>query len=95
MSRYYFLCGQWLALDEDDGELLRVLPVAGEEEVKGFNNLFFTNARQKISDDHLWLSVVYRSVCVQGLRHRVSRPSGLDPGTETQGLKALRSGSRD
>ncbi len=49
-----------MAVDEDDGQLLRVLPVAGEEEVNGFNNLFFTNARKKISDDHLWLSVVYR-----------------------------------
>ena len=49
-----------MAVDEDDGALLRILPVAGQEEVTGFNNLFFTHARKMISDDHLWLSVVYR-----------------------------------
>ncbi len=60
--RYFFLCGQWLAVDEDDGQLIRMIPVAGEEEVLGFEHLFINTARKKISDDHLWMSVVYRCV---------------------------------
>ena len=58
--RYFFLCGRWLAVDEDDGMINRVLAVAGDEEIKGFNHLFFTTTRQNISDEHIWLSVVAR-----------------------------------
>ncbi len=38
------MCGRWLAADEDDGEVNRMLPVAGEEEISGFHHLFFTRS---------------------------------------------------
>ena len=41
-KRYFFMCGRWLAAEEDDGEVNRMLPVAGEEEISGFHHLFFT-----------------------------------------------------
>ena len=59
-NRYFFLCGQWLAADEDDGEVDRVLPVAGQEEITGFNHLFFSTARKNLTDEHLWISIVSR-----------------------------------
>lgn len=59
-TRYFFLCGKWLATEEDDGQVQRILPVADQEEIKGFKHLFFTTARKNISDEHLWLSVVSR-----------------------------------
>ena len=39
--RYYFLCGRWLAADEEDGQVDRILPVAADDEVAGFQNVFF------------------------------------------------------
>lgn len=59
-SRYYFLCNKWLAVDEDDGLIDRIIPVAGKEEITGFNHLFFSRAKKNLSEDHLWLSVVSR-----------------------------------
>ncbi|ELU11187.1 hypothetical protein CAPTEDRAFT_119210, partial [Capitella teleta] len=34
--KYFFLCNKWLAVDEDDGVIDRILPVSGKEEVTGF-----------------------------------------------------------
>ena len=58
--RYFFLCGRWLAVEEDDGLLDRILSVAGHEEINGFGHVFFSSARKNLTDDHLWLSVVSR-----------------------------------
>jgi len=58
--RYYFLNNRWLAVDEEDGLVQRMLPVANEDEVTSFNHLFNTTARSKISDEHLWVSVMTR-----------------------------------
>ena len=58
--RYFFLCGRWFAIEEDDGSLDRILPVAGRDEILTFNHLFFDKARRKLFDDHLWISLVGR-----------------------------------
>ena len=58
--RFFFLCGRWLAVEEDDGAIQRLLPVAGQNEVNGFHHLFHSSAKKKLTDDHLWLSVVIR-----------------------------------
>ena len=59
-SRYYFLAGQWLAVDEDAGRIDRILAVAGREQIVDFKNLFFTTARKKVANDHLWVSIFAR-----------------------------------
>ncbi|KAI0228520.1 Polycystic kidney disease protein 1-like 2, partial [Lamellibrachia satsuma] len=59
-ERYFFLCGRWLASDEDDGRVDRNVPVVMNGSDVGFHNAFFTNARAKLSDDHIWFSVVMR-----------------------------------
>lgn len=37
-----------------------MIPVAGSEELENFNTLFFSKARQSLTDDHLWLSILSR-----------------------------------
>ena len=36
------MCDQWLGLEEADGQVERLLPVAGPEQIKDFKHLFFT-----------------------------------------------------
>lgn len=55
--RYFFLCNKWMAVDEDDGLIHRILPVAGKEEITGFSHLFFSKVKKRLSEDHLWVSV--------------------------------------
>ena len=47
-------------MEEDDGAIERVLPVAGAEQILDTKNLFFTSSRKKLADDHLWVSVFAR-----------------------------------
>ena len=58
--RFIFLCNRWLAVDEDDGEIDRFLPVASKKNILSFTNLFSDNTRQKVAEDHLWFSVLFR-----------------------------------
>ncbi|KAK3090847.1 hypothetical protein FSP39_015186 [Pinctada imbricata] len=59
-ERFIFLCGRWLAVEEDDGMVDRILPVAGLEDLAAFKQLFNSNLRKKITSDHLWFSVFSR-----------------------------------
>ena len=36
------MCDRWLALEEDDGHVERLLPIAGQEQIKDFKHLFHT-----------------------------------------------------
>ena len=58
--RSIFLCDRWLAVEEDDGMVDRILPVAGIEDLIAFKHLFTSSARKKMANDHLWLSVFSR-----------------------------------
>ena len=49
-----------MAVDEDDGQVDRSLPIAGQEEVDGFEHIFFSTARRNLTDEHLWISVLSR-----------------------------------
>nr|KAG5695087.1 hypothetical protein BaRGS_015063 [Batillaria attramentaria] len=59
-ASYIFLCNRWLAVEEDDGNVDRILPVAGREDLIDFQHLFFTEAQRSLSDSHLWVSVFSR-----------------------------------
>lgn len=59
-EQYFFLCNSWLACDEGDGLVERLIPVAGPEELKDFQYLFMQNTTQGFSDGHLWFSIVLR-----------------------------------
>ncbi|XP_066301754.1 polycystin-1-like protein 2 [Branchiostoma lanceolatum] len=53
----YFLSNRWLAVDEDDGKIERLIPTAGEEEMTKFRNVFFAKSSRDMNDGHLWFSV--------------------------------------
>ena len=57
---FVFMCNRWLAVEFDDGEVLRTLPSAKEDELKSFNHLFYNVTQRDITDNHLWFSVFMR-----------------------------------
>ncbi|KAI8489900.1 hypothetical protein Bbelb_322610 [Branchiostoma belcheri] len=59
-EKWFFIFNKWLAVEKDDGLVDRIAPTAGKEELTSFLYLFFTSARQNLSDGHLWLSVFSR-----------------------------------
>jgi len=59
-EKFFFLCDRWLAVEEDDGMVERVIPVAGMRELTAFKHLFGSSLRKKLTNDHLWVSIVKR-----------------------------------
>ncbi|XP_074649181.1 polycystin-1-like [Tubulanus polymorphus] len=59
-EKFNFVCNRWFAVEEDDGQVDRLIPVAGREELTEFTHLFTKTSRQNLSDEHLWFSVVGR-----------------------------------
>nr|XP_045593938.1 polycystic kidney disease protein 1-like 2 [Procambarus clarkii] len=59
-TKYHFIADQWFAVESYDGQVERLLPVAGEEEKKKFKFLMETNANSRLTDEHLWFSVFLR-----------------------------------
>ncbi|XP_041364618.1 polycystic kidney disease protein 1-like 2 [Gigantopelta aegis] len=55
-----FIFYQWLSLEV--GQIDTCIGVGSAENLRIFKTMFFEHARQKISDDHLWLSTVLRPV---------------------------------
>lgn len=54
------MCNRWLALEEDDGMVDRLLPVALHEDLTKFGNIFYSDTRKRLTDSHLWISVFSR-----------------------------------
>ncbi len=59
-EKNYFICEKWLALDKEDGSIDRLLPVCGEAQKTQFKYLLSKQAKQKLSDGHLWFSIFAR-----------------------------------
>ncbi|XP_077869620.1 polycystin-1-like protein 2 [Saccoglossus kowalevskii] len=59
-KRYFFICDRWLAVEEGDGMIDRLLPVCGKDEVTNFRYLFTSSAKKDLTDGHLWFSVLSR-----------------------------------
>ncbi|XP_041362676.1 uncharacterized protein LOC121378529 [Gigantopelta aegis] len=59
-ASFFFLCNQWLAVEEGDGMIDRILPVAGSSDITTFNHLFFSQTKKSLTDSHLWISVISR-----------------------------------
>ena len=47
-------------MEEDDGKVERILPVASEKELTHFQHLFVGKTVRELGDGHLWFSVVTR-----------------------------------
>ena len=59
-SKWWFVCDQWLAVEESDGAVDRRLKLATKQELTKFNILFVNATRKNLLDGHLWLSVFTR-----------------------------------
>ncbi|XP_066302434.1 polycystin-1-like protein 2 [Branchiostoma lanceolatum] len=53
----YFLANRWLAVDEDDGKIDRIIPTASLEDMTKFRNVFLAKSARDMNDGHLWFSV--------------------------------------
>ncbi|XP_078662108.1 uncharacterized protein LOC144906058 [Branchiostoma floridae x Branchiostoma belcheri] len=54
----YFFCGEWLAADRGDRQVVKTFPVASEEDLRSFGFLFPASLWTILVDEHLVLSVV-------------------------------------
>ncbi|XP_071550461.1 LOW QUALITY PROTEIN: polycystin-1-like protein 2 [Panulirus ornatus] len=59
-DKYEFIANQWLAVEWDDGEIDRLLPVATGEQRTQFRHLFDTTSNKNLADSHLWFSIFLR-----------------------------------
>ena len=59
-QRWWFVCDDWLAVDESDGKVERTLLPASKKELTKFNVLFTSEVRKNLTDGHIWFSVVTR-----------------------------------
>ncbi|XP_062611467.1 uncharacterized protein LOC134273293 [Saccostrea cucullata] len=59
-DKYFFICEQWLSVDDEDGLIDRMVPVAGRAELTSFNYLFWQKTKHNLADGHLWFSIFQR-----------------------------------
>ncbi|KAM6430104.1 polycystin-1-like protein 3 [Liasis olivaceus] len=59
-QKWYFLCNSWLAIDVGDCVLDKVFPVATDQDMKQFSNLFFMKTSRGFRDGHIWYSIFNR-----------------------------------
>ena len=62
MEKSYFICQRWFAVDQDDGQIERLLPVAGEYQKQQLSYLLSEQMYRRIADDHLWFSIFSRPI---------------------------------
>ncbi|KAI5762662.1 PKD1L3 [Gulo gulo luscus] len=58
--KWYFLCNCWLAVDLGECERDRVFVPGSKKELFSFRHLFSSIIIEKLTQDHLWLSVLTR-----------------------------------
>ncbi|EDO31945.1 predicted protein, partial [Nematostella vectensis] len=59
-KKYMFINESWLAVEEGDGTVDRLIPVAGKDEMTSFNHLFYSTTQKNLADGHLWFSIFMR-----------------------------------
>ena len=59
-SVFVFMCNRWLAVEFDDGQVVRSLSCSKQDDLKSFNHLFYNITQKGIKDNHLWFSVFER-----------------------------------
>ena len=50
------MCDDWLAVDQSDGHIERLLPVATDSQIASFRKIFSSSTKKDFSDGHLWFS---------------------------------------
>lgn len=59
-ERFVFICEKWFALDKGDGSIDRLMPVCGDAQQKELGYLLSRETKNKLSDGHLWFSILAR-----------------------------------
>ena len=54
------MCDKWLAVEQDDGMIERVLPVCNTDALSSYDQLISQHARFNATENHLWLSMLIR-----------------------------------
>ena len=60
ISRYTFLCNEWLRMIKGHGCLMKTLEVASHDEVSQFSYLLGDTGRKKLAEHHIVFSIFYR-----------------------------------
>ncbi|UJR16137.1 hypothetical protein I4U23_003048 [Adineta vaga] len=60
LEKSYFICQRWLAVEKGDGQIERVLPIAGEVQQQEFSYVLSKQAYHSVSEGHLWFSIFSR-----------------------------------
>jgi polycystin 1L2 len=59
-EKHVFICDKWLAVDKSDGKIERLISAAGQKQKKEIKYLIKSETKEKLSDNHLWLSIFFR-----------------------------------
>ncbi|CAL1543663.1 unnamed protein product [Lymnaea stagnalis] len=59
-TKQVFIANRWFALEEDDGQIDRIIPLAGKEQMEDFSYQFAERSKKNLADGHLWFSVIAR-----------------------------------
>jgi len=59
-EKFFFICEKWLAIDKDDCQIERVLPISLKKEKTDYAYLLGKQTKDKLRDDHLWFSIFVR-----------------------------------
>lgn len=59
-EKFYFICNNWLGVDKSDGLIDRILFLATKKEKTDLSYLMEKQTKEKLSDGHLWFSIVAR-----------------------------------
>jgi hypothetical protein len=61
-KKFFFICEKWLAVEKEDGAIERNLLPAGHKEKNDLKYLMKKETKEKLSDSHLWYSLIARPV---------------------------------
>ncbi|KAK7505245.1 hypothetical protein BaRGS_00003407 [Batillaria attramentaria] len=59
-KKWVFVANSWLAVEEGDGQISRVIPSGTNDQTADFSHTVSERCRRNLTDDHLWFSVVTR-----------------------------------
>ena len=61
-EKFYFICNKWFALDKKDGRIDHLFTVATQSDLHKLSYLMSKNTKDKLKEDHLWLSIFTKPV---------------------------------
>ena len=61
-EKYYFICNSWFDINQDNCPINKLLSVSGDAQKTDFKYLFEKQTKEKLSDGHMWFSIIGRPV---------------------------------